>query len=173
MAPSAGETLIVLGQDNSCNDGWLGVSLYARNLAGNPNAAPPPVDLEAEKRHGEFLQAQIAAGTIRAAHDISDGGLAVAVAEMCIAGRTGASISTPSDGNLHGWAFGEDQARYVVSTDDADTLLKAAAGAGVPAAAIGSTQSGGELKFGDEAAISVKRLHTLVEGTIPALMGNG
>ena len=173
MAPSAGETLIVLGQDNSCNDGWLGVSLYARNLAGNPNAAPPPVDLEAEKRHGEFLQAQIAAGTIRAAHDISDGGLAVAVAEMCIAGRTGASISTPSDGNLHGWAFGEDQARYVVSTDDADTLLTAAAGAGVPAAAIGSTQSGGELKFGDEAAISVMQLHTLVEGTIPALMGNG
>ena len=174
MAPKAeNEVLVVLGQDDSCNDGWLGVSLYARNLADNPHAAPPPVDLEAEKRHGEFLQEQIAAGMINAAHDISDGGLAVAVAEMCVAGRIGASIETPSGGNLHGWAFGEDQARYVVTTTDASALLAAASEAGVPAAAIGRIQSGGELKFGDQAAISVEELHTLVENTIPTLMSNG
>ncbi|MEC7211780.1 MAG: AIR synthase related protein, partial [Pseudomonadota bacterium] len=174
MAPSeAGQTLVVIGQDDTTNDGWLGVSLYARNLADNPKAAPPPVDLAAEHRNGIFVQQQIAAGTVRAAHDLSDGGLAVAVAEMCIAGRIGAAITLPSGGNRHGWAFGEDQARYVVATDDADGFLAAARAAGVPAAAIGSTRDDGQLQFGDETAISVEDLAALAEATIPALMQGG
>ena len=155
------------------DDGWLGVSLYARNLTDNPKAAPPPVDLAAEHRNGVFVQQQIAAGTIRAAHDISDGGLAVAVGEMCIAGRIGATVQLPSGGNHHGWAFGEDQARYVVATDDAAVLLAAAQAAGVPAAAIGSTRDGGELQFGGETAISVEELHKLAEAPIPTLMQGG
>ena len=174
LAPSGpGKILVVIGQDDARDDGWLGVSLYARNLAGGPHSAPPPVDLEAERRNGLFVQAQIAAGAISAAHDISDGGLAVAVAEMCMAGRIGAKIDLPSGGNRHGWAFGEDQARYVVATDDATALLAAAQDAGVPAAAIGSTLDGGELQFGDEAAISVEELHALTETTIPNLMQGG
>ncbi|MGC6453379.1 MAG: AIR synthase related protein, partial [Candidatus Puniceispirillaceae bacterium] len=174
LAPSGpGKAVIVIGQDAGCDDGWLGVSLYARNLAGNPHAAPPPVDLEAERRNGLFVQNQIAAGAIGAAHDIGDGGLAVALAEMCIAGRIGATIDLPSGGNRHGWAFGEDQARYIVVTDDAAALLAAASDAGVPAAAIGSTCDGGELQFGDEAAISVDDLHALVEAPIPKLMQGG
>jgi len=174
LAPSGpGKAIIVIGQDGLCDDGWLGVSLYARHLAGDPQAAPPPVDLQAERRNGLFVQAQIAAGAIGAAHDIGDGGLAVAVAEMCLAGRIGAHIDLPAGGNRHGWAFGEDQGRYVVVTDDADALLAAASEAAVPAAAIGSTRDGGELQFGDEAAISVEDLHALVEGTIPKLMQGG
>ena len=174
MAPTAdGQALVVIGQDALQNDGWLGVSLYARNLAGDPKAAPPPVDLEAERRNGLFVQQQIAAGGIRAAHDVSDGGLAVAIAEMCVAGRIGAAIEMPAGGNRHGWAFGEDQARYVVATNDADALLAAAQAAAVPAATIGSTRAGGELQFGDEAAISVNELHRLAEATIPTLMQGG
>ena len=136
-------------------------------------AAPPPVDLAAEHRNGIFVQQQIAAGTVRAAHDISDGGLAVAVAEMCVAGRIGAAIDLPFGGNRHGWAFGEDQARYVLATDDADGLLAAAMAAGVPAAAIGSTGDGDQLQFGDETAISVEDLAARAEATIPALMQGG
>ena len=173
MAPAADLTLVVIGQTDETDDGWLGVSLYARNLAGNPVAAPPPVDLEAERRNGLFVQQQIASGAVAAAHDISDGGLAVAVAEMCIAGRTGAQLTLPEGGNRHGWAFGEDQARYIVATSDAGALLAAAKAAGVPAAAIGSTRDGGELQFGDEGAISVGDLSNLVEATIPALMSGG
>jgi len=173
MAPAAGLTLVVIGQTDATDDGWLGVSLYARNLAGNPVAAPPPVDLEAERRNGLFVQQQIASGAVAAAHDISDGGLAVAVAEMCIAGRTGAQLTLPEGGNRHGWAFGEDQARYIVATADAPALLAAADLAGVPAATIGSTRNGGELQFGDEGAISVGDLSNLVEATIPALMSGG
>jgi phosphoribosylformylglycinamidine synthase len=174
MAPAAaGLSLIVIGQTDEADDGWLGVSLYARNLAGAPEAAPPPVDLEAERRNGLFVQQQIASGAITAAHDISDGGLAVAIAEMCIAGRIGAQIALPSGGNLHGWAFGEDQARYVVAAADPQALLTAAKAAGVPAAAIGSTLDGGELQFGDEGAISVLDLSDQVEATIPELMQGG
>jgi phosphoribosylformylglycinamidine synthase II len=173
MAPTAGMALVVIGQTAETDDGWLGVSLYARNLAGSPDAAPPPVDLQAERRNGLFVQQQIADGLITAAHDISDGGLAVAVAEMCIAGRIGAQLTLPDGGNRHGWAFGEDQARYIVATSDAGTLLAAATAAGVPAAAIGSTRDGGELQFGDEDAISLEDLSNLVEATIPALMSGG
>ena len=174
MAPATGGlSLLVIGQEGTADDGWLGVSLYARNLAGDPEAAPPPVDLEAERRHGLFVQQQIAEGLITAAHDISDGGLAVAVAEMCIAGRIGALIDLPVAGNLHGWAFGEDQARYVVATADPEALLAAAGAAAVPAAAIGSTRDGGQLQFGDEGAISVTELTDLVEATIPRLMQAG
>ena len=174
MAPRAeGLTLVVIGQTPDVDDGWLGVSLYARNMAGAPNAAPPPVDLEAERRNGLFVQQQIAAGTISAAHDISDGGLAVAIAEMCIAGGLGARIDMPETGNPIGWAFGEDQARYVVATSAADTLLAAADDAGVPAAAIGSTRAEAELQFGNENAISVDMISDMVETTIPRLMQGG
>ena len=174
MAPAAGGlTLVVIGQSPHVDDGWLGVSLYARNMAGAPDAAPPPVDLEAELRNGLFVQRQIATGLVSAAHDISDGGLAVAIAEMCIAGGLGASIDVPDTGNIVGWAFGEDQARYVVATSAPDELLAAAHDAGVPAAAIGSTRTEPELQFGNENAISVERISQMVETTIPTLMQGG
>ena len=174
MAPAAGGlTLVVIGQSPDVDDGWLGVSLYARNMAGAPDAAPPPVDLEAELRNGLFVQQQIASGLISAAHDISDGGLAVAVAEMCIAGRLGASIDVPETGNRIGWAFGEDQARYVIATSAPDALLTAAQEAGVLAAAIGSTRTEAELQFGNEDAISVEEISQMVETTIPSLMKGG
>ncbi|MEE3025152.1 MAG: phosphoribosylformylglycinamidine synthase subunit PurL [Pseudomonadota bacterium] len=174
MAPAAGGlTLVVIGQSPHVDDGWLGVSLYARNMAGAPDAAPPPVDLEAELRNGLFVQRQIATGLVSAAHDISDGGLAVAIAEMCIAGGLGASIDVPDTGNIVGWAFGEDQARYVVATSAPDDLLAAAHDAGVPAAAIGSTRTEAELQFGNENAISVEGISKMVEATIPTLMRGG
>ena len=174
MAPTGdGLTLVVIGQSREVDDGWLGVSLYARNMAGAPEAAPPPVDPEAELRNGLFVQRQIAGGLISAAHDISDGGLAVAIAEMCIAGDIGALINVPDTGNRIGWAFGEDQARYVVATSAPDELLAAAEDVGVPAAAIGSTRSEAELQFGNENAISVERISGLVEATIPNLMQGG
>ena len=171
MAPAAGGlTLVVIGQSPHVDDGWLGVSLYARNMAGAPDAAPPPVDLEAELSNGLFVQRQIATGLVSAAHDISDGGLAVAIAEMCIASGLGASIDVPKTGNIVGWAFGEDQARYVVTTSAPDELLAAAHAAGVPAAAIGSTRTEAELQFGNENAISVDGINKMVEATIPTLM---
>ena len=161
---------MVIGQDESCNDGWLGASLYARHLAGEPQAAPPPVTLVAERKTGEFLQSQIGAGTIIAAHDVSDGGLAVAIAEMCMAAGLGATIASPDGGNAHGWAFGEDQGRYILAVKDGDAVMAAAAAQGLPASLIGTSIDSGELQFGGSDVISVEEMEHLVETTIPALM---
>ena len=72
--------------------GWLGQSLWLREIAGREEGAPPPVDLAAERANGDFVRAQILAGTVRACHDVSDGGLLVAVAEMAMAGVTGVRL---------------------------------------------------------------------------------
>ena len=124
----------------------------------------------AEERAGKLLIELIAAGIITAAHDISDGGLAVAIAEMTIHSSFGAHIKPPAAGNLHGWAFGEDQARYVVTTGDGTTLSEAAQNAGVAISKIGTVIAKTELQFGDDDTISVEALKILSEGCLPALM---
>ena len=83
-------------------------------VAGREEGAPPPVDLAAERRNGEFVFSLIRGGMVSAVHDLSDGGLAVALAEMAMAGNIGASVE--ADGRLsHAFFFGEDQGRYVLT----------------------------------------------------------
>ena len=90
---------------------WLGQSLWLREILGREAGAPPPVDLVAERRHGDAVRALILAGSVRACHDVSDGGLLVAVAEMALAGGVGATLVA---GDAAFW-FGEDQGRYVLA----------------------------------------------------------
>ena len=100
--------------------GELGpVDLPARD-AGREDGAPPPVDLAAERSNGDFVRGRIRAGAVRACHDLSDGGLLVAVAEMALAGGIGASLLGRSARiPAHAFWFGEDQARYVLAVADA------------------------------------------------------
>ena len=167
---AADQDIFILGQDHSTDDGWLGESLYAAHHGVTAIYAPPPVDLDAEKRTGDLLRQLIADKLVTAAHDISDGGLGVAVAEMSLHTSFGAHITLPAAGNLHGWAFGEDQARYVVTTPDAESLIAAAKSAAIPIARIGIVTAQAELQFGDHDTISVKTLRSLSEGCLPALM---
>ena len=76
-----GEAILLVGE----TQGWLGQSLYLREICGREEGAPPPVDLAAERRHGEFVRALIRDGLVTAVHDLSDGGLLVALAEMAMA----------------------------------------------------------------------------------------
>ena len=73
-------------------------------------AAPPPVDLAIEKPNGDFVRAQIGAGRAGACHDLSDGGLAIALAEMAMSGGTGLTVTPPEDAKCpaHAWLFGEE-----------------------------------------------------------------
>ena len=167
---AADQDIFILGQDNSTDDGWLGESLYAAHHGVTAIYAPPPVDLDAEKRTGDLLRQLIADKLVTAAHDISDGGLGVAVAEMSLHTSFGVHITLPASGNMHGWAFGEDQARYVVTTPDAESLIAAAKSAAIPIARIGIVTAQAELQFGDHDTISVKTLRSLSEGCLPALM---
>ncbi|MDB2390230.1 phosphoribosylformylglycinamidine synthase subunit PurL [Alphaproteobacteria bacterium] len=166
---AAEHDVVLLGHSNG-DDGWLGMSLYARHIADRRDGAPPPVDLDAERRNGDFLRHQIINGTVTAAHDLSDGGLAVALAEMAIHSGFGVDLEMPDTAHSHSWAFGEDQARYIVVMPDATDFISAAHAAGVPAEKIGRTNASGELKFGIDDAISQEELEKIFESVIPDLM---
>ncbi|MDN3566999.1 phosphoribosylformylglycinamidine synthase subunit PurL [Paeniroseomonas aquatica] len=168
LAMPEGAELVLIGETR----GWLGQSLWLREIAGQEAGAPPPVDLAAERRNGDFVRAQILSGTVRACHDCSDGGLLVAVAEMAMASGVGATLQAGPDATpAHAHWFGEDQSRYVLAVPDAAALLAAARAAGVPATRLG--RSGGEaLVLPGGASISVATLRHAHEATLPALMGN-
>jgi phosphoribosylformylglycinamidine synthase len=163
----AGQTIILIGDTK----GHLGASLYLREIEGREEGAPPPVDLAAERRNGDFVRAQIQAGRVGACHDLSDGGLLVALAEMAMAGGVGAEIAPPPlvDLPLHGFLFGEDQARYVLTTGDPETVLKAAAAVGVPTLRLGTT-GGAALTVHGAGAISSAELRRVNEAWLPDFM---
>jgi len=164
LAP--GLDLVLIGE----TAGWLGQSLWLREIAGREEGAPPPVDLAAERRNGDFVRDRILAGDVAASHDVSDGGLLVALAEMAIAGATGATLdATPDSLPAHAFWFGEDQGRYVLAVRDSAALLAAAKAAGVPARRIGRT-GGGALVLPGAGSISVDDLRAAHERFLPALM---
>ena len=160
-----GEDLVLIG----ATEGHLGRSVYLRDIEGRDEGAPPAVDLAVERRNGDFVRDLIQAEKVTACHDLSDGGLFVALAEMAMAGGVGAGIQGPADLPLHAWLFGEDQARYLVSTRDAAAVLAAAEKAGVPAAIVGRT-GGSELTVDGSLSISVNELKNAHEGWMPEYM---
>ncbi|HET8997825.1 MAG TPA: AIR synthase-related protein, partial [Acetobacteraceae bacterium] len=147
--------------------GWLGQSLWLREIAGREEGAPPPVDLPTERTNGDFVRAQIQAGIVRACHDVSDGGILVALAEMAMAGSTGIRVFThPRDIPGHAFWFGEDQGRYVIAVPDAAAVVRAADAVGVPAMRIG-TSGGQDLTLPDGGTISVAALRAAHERFLP------
>jgi len=140
IAPSAGDTLILIG----ITLGHLGQSLWLREILGQEAGAPPPVDLVAERQTGDFIRAAIRNADVSACHDISDGGVLVAVAEMVLAGSVGAVLNPgPADIAPHAFWFGEDQARYLVATGNPTALRRAAGAAGLPARVLGRAEKSG------------------------------
>jgi phosphoribosylformylglycinamidine synthase len=152
IAIAPGQDLILIG----VTKGELGQSLWLREIVGEETGAPPPVDLIAERKNGDFVRTQILAGNIAACHDVSDGGILIAIAEMALAGDTGADI-TPHAASAAFW-FGEDQARYILAVHDAEAVLAAAADANIPAEHIGRANDGKNLTLADTIAISVAEL---------------
>src|SRR5262249_25635547 len=126
--------------------------------------------ITAERINGDFVRARILDGTIRACHDVSDGGVMIAIAEMAMAGGVGARLVThPRDVPGHAFWFGEDQARYVVAVPEAAAFIRAADAAGVPAMRIG-TSGGRDLTLPDGGTISIDELRDLHERFFPAWM---
>ena len=159
-----GETILLIGE----TAGWLGQSLYLREICGCEIGAPPPVDLAAERRNGDFVRGLIASQTVTTVHDISDGGLAVALAEMAMAGAIGASIEISPSLPTPGFLFGEDQARYVVTAapESAAAIRDAAERAGVACEIIGAT-GGDTLTLGAGTAILLDDLAQANEAWLP------
>ncbi len=164
---AAGEVILVIGETT----GWLGCSMYLADICGQEAGAPPPVDLLAEKRHGDFVRALIRSKHVTAVHDCSDGGLAVAIAEMALAGNMGASIKAGAYIPHHAFYFGEDQARYVITATQAEAakINTDAKFAGIPIMSLGET--GGEaLTLEGEAPISLITLRNAHEHWLPEYM---
>ena len=150
--------------------GWLGQSIWLREIAGREDGAPPPVDLAAERANGDFVRTHILNGTIRACHDISDGGVLVALAEMAMASGIGARMMThPRDIPGHAFWFGEDQGRYLVAVADHTAFVRLAEAAGVPAVRLG-TSGGQDLTLPDGGTISVAALKAAHARFFPAWM---
>ena len=166
---AAGQTIILVGETK----GWLGASLYLREIAGREDGAPPPVALHRERRAGELVQNLIADRTIDACHDVADGGLLVALAEMAMASDIGAVLDhAPHSLPAHAWWFGEDQGRYVVTCppSSAAAVLEAAQEAELGARIIGRT-GGTALAIDGAGALAVAELRDANEGWMPAYMG--
>ena len=164
----ADETILLVGETT----GWLGQSLYLREICGREEGAPPPVDLAEERENGDFVRALILDGIATAAHDVSDGGLLVAIAEMAMASGIGAELSAaPSDIPSRAHWFGEDQARYVVTVpaEKAETVLARARAVSVPVWTIGKT-GGDALTLAGERPILVTILRKRFESWLPAYM---
>ncbi|MCR4266279.1 phosphoribosylformylglycinamidine synthase subunit PurL [Nitratireductor sp. ZSWI3] len=161
-----GQAIVLLGAP----EGWgthLGQSVYLRDIHGRADGPPPPVDLAHEKQAGDLVRGLIRSGLATSAHDCSDGGLAVALAEMAMASGIGATVEAPADAVPA--FFGEDQGRYVVTTADAEAVLAAAGKVGVTAARIGTT-GGAALTLGVARPVAVAALKEAHEGWFPAFM---
>jgi len=161
-----GDALILIGETR----GHLGASLYLDEIEGRRAGPPPPVDLDAERRNGDFVRAEIGAGRVVACHDLSDGGLLVAIAEMAMAGERGVCLDPLSSAApRNAYLFGEDQARYLMETADPAPVLAAARAAGIPACVIGMV-GGAALTLPGAGAISVNALKAANEAWLPDYM---
>ena len=162
-------SIILLGETK----GWLGASLYLREICGREDGAPPPVMLHRERRAGELVRQLIGDGFVQSCHDVSDGGILVAVAEMSMASKhlIGAMLDAPSTLPLAAWCFGEDQGRYVLEVLDSDiaTIIEEAGKHDVAARVIGKT--GGHILSVGGRGVAIEELKVLNEAWFPAFMG--
>jgi len=163
----AGDELIAVGVTR----GHLGQSLYMREIFGVETGAPPHVDLDVERRNGETIRKLIAEGLVTACHDVSDGGILVAAAEMALAAGEGLELKTPVKARRAAYWFGEDQGRYLIAAAPGagDTLLLKAAMAGVQASKIGRF-GGNFLRLDDHDAIALLDLADMHDRALPDYM---
>lgn len=161
--PSEGYTVFVVGETT----GHIGQSLYLREIFGKEEGTVPPVDLALERKHGEFIRSLIDQRLLGSCHDVSDGGLLVAIAEMAM--PKGVGIFVEQKGDAAFW-FGEDQGRYVIATTSPDKVLEKAAAAGVFLAPIGRTE-GAALVLPEGDRVSVETLRGAHEAFLPEYMG--
>jgi phosphoribosylformylglycinamidine synthase II len=165
---SNGDKVIMIGTDGS----HLGSSIYLRDIVGSTDGPAPEVDLFAERRNGDFVRSVIRNGQATACHDISSGGLALALAEMAMSSDKGLAISlSEGRGETHGLLFGEDQARYVltVPADVANFVCANAEGAGVPFRRLGTVE-GEALVIDDLLALPIQQLRHAHESWFPEFM---
>jgi phosphoribosylformylglycinamidine synthase len=162
-----GDTLVLIGE----TQGWLGSSIYLREILRREEGAPPPVDLETEKRNGDYVRKLIRNKRVHAVHDCSDGGLAIAACEMALASNTGIHLSRAVGCPTHAWLFGEDQARYLLAVEEnrVNPVVSTAKAKGVSALVVGKV-GGDRIKADGGFDVSLAGLREKHEEFLPELM---
>jgi phosphoribosylformylglycinamidine synthase len=168
-----GEAILLVG-----DWGWeISGSTYAQEIFGLKCGMPPQLDLELESRMHHAVRALIRAGEVTSAHDLSDGGLGVAVAESILGASIplGARLELPDHQRWDVTLFNESQSRAILTTSasSAYSAIELFAACGVPAKIIGEVTESPELVIRTGARQEqwkLKQLHQAYEGTIPGLM---
>ena len=172
-------TLLVLGQSENFTEGWIGCSVYQEIENKIIDAAPPPVNLEKEKKIIDILLQLHTKNLLTAAHDISDGGLLTAICEMLFKDNLGLNLNLPKsflkidskDPILHSWCFGEDQGRIIVATNKIDKVKFCLKDSNLDYFVLGKTNASNNLNLNDITTISIKSLKNSYERTLPLIMG--
>ncbi|MBV9694185.1 MAG: phosphoribosylformylglycinamidine synthase II, partial [Alphaproteobacteria bacterium] len=164
-----GEAIMLIGDTR----GHLGQSIYLREIEGREQGAAPPVDLAAEKAHGEFVRRLIEQGRVDTCHDLSDGGLLVALSEMALAGDIGCEAGVAGTTvEAIPFFFGEDQARYAIAApvEEMNRIEQEARDAGIIHAIVGKTHAAKTLRIAGAGEIALADLRAAHEGWFPAYM---
>ena len=127
------QDIIVLGSTR----GHLQCSIYAKEIAKIEKGCPPNINLDEELQHGKFILDLASLGLIDACKDLSDGGIGIALAELCIMSKVGCEIISPKSLNVNQWLFGEDQARYIIITNKSEVIMNKAKSMNIEAKIIG------------------------------------
>jgi len=167
----AGDLLVLIGETH----GHLGQSLYLRECEGREDGAPPPVDLDVEKRNGDFVRAAISDGVVVCCHDLSDGGLAAAATEMALAANLGVELGYQGDLSDAHFLFGEDQSRYLIALPQEKlSAFEARARSALVDYLVVGEAGGADLRYlgasGDEQRLRLTDLRRLHEGWLPGYM---
>lgn len=168
-AMQSGDTIILVGVCGS----HLGQSIYLRDILNRTDGDAPHVDLSTEKKNGEFVRHLIETGVITTCHDLSDGGLALALAEMVIKSKKGIKAQLTGQTPPHAELFGEDQARYLIAVNAPELPKVIAAGkqSSVDLQIVGKVE-GDHLEVENQFKLSVDSLHDAYENWFPNFMDN-
>ena len=168
-AMQSGDTIILVGVCGS----HLGQSIYLRDILNRTDGDAPHVDLSTEKKNGEFVRHLIETGMITTCHDLSDGGLALALAEMVIKSKKGIKAQLTGQTPPHAELFGEDQARYLIAVNAPELPKVIAAGkqSSVDLQIVGKVE-GDHLEVENQFKLSVDSLHDAYENWFPNFMDN-
>jgi phosphoribosylformylglycinamidine synthase II len=163
-----GDAILLVGDTK----GHLGQSIYLREIEGREEGSCPPVDLALEKRAGDFVRKLTEGGRVDTVHDVSDGGVLVAVAEMALAGDVGVEIGVAGTAETIPFFFGEDQGRYVLAAppDVVDKIEGELREIGIVHAIIGRTTKEKVLHIEREGVVALSALRTAHEGWFPRYM---
>ena len=165
---NAGQAILMIGETKD----ELGATLYQKEIIGEQTGEPPVVDLDLERKNGDFVRNLIENGDIDTCHDLSDGGLIAAISDMAITGNIGASITLDDSLPVHTALFSETQARYLIAVDadKAGQIIAKASNAGIAVTSLGAT-GGDSVSVNDNTLnISLTGLKSAYESWFPTFM---